>query len=282
MMTDPAHPLVINLALTGMVPRRADNPALPVSPEEIALDVKRCFQLGARTFHIHARAENEAPTYQKEIFADIIRRIRREVAQAIICVSTSGRVHKTFEERGDVLDLEGDVKPDLASLTLGSLNFPKHASVNDPEMIRRLAICMAERGIVPELEIFDFGMLDYAHYLIGKGVLKQPFVFNLLLGSLGTLAATGVNLSLLVERLPAGAFWSAAGIGRFQFGMNALGTVLGGHVRVGLEDTLYLDVARQEPATNPKLVQRIAGVAQALGRPMATPEQARRLIGLPT
>jgi uncharacterized protein (DUF849 family) len=195
-------------------------------------------------------------------------------------VTTSGRKYKSFEERSDSLNLAGKLKPDLASLTLGSLNFPKQASVNEPEMIASLAACMLERGIVPELEIFDFGMLDYAHYLIGRGVLKPPFVFNLLLGSLGTLAATPSNLALLVERLPAGSYWSAAGIGRFQFPMNALGVAMGGQVRTGLEDNLYMDPEKQEPATNEKLVRRIISYALALGRPVASPEQARQMLGL--
>jgi len=276
----PISPLVINLALTGMVPRREDNPNVPISPGEIAADVKRCFQAGARIFHVHARDETGNPIYQKEAFAEIIGKIKEKVPEAIISATTSGRLHKKFEERSDVLDLDGDLKPDLASLTLGSLNFPKQASVNEPEMIVKLANRMSERGIVPELEIFDFGMLDYAHYLIGRKILKPPFVFNLLLGSLGTIAATPLNLALLVERLPSGSFWSAAGIGRFQFFMNSLGVAMGGNVRTGLEDNLYMDAEKSELAANERLVERIVGYSQALGRQVATPEQARQLLGI--
>lgn len=273
-------PLVINLALTGMVPRKKDNSNIPLTAEEIATDVQRCFEAGARVFHIHARNSDEQPIYHKEVFAGIIREIKKKVPAAVICVTTSGRLYRSFEERGDVLDLDGDVKPDLASLTLGSLNFPKQASVNEPEMITKLAARMAERGIVPELEIFDFGMLDYAHYLIERGLLKPPFVFNLLLGSLGTLAATPLNLALMVERLPRGAFWSAAGIGRFQFSMNALGVAMGGNVRTGLEDNLYMDTEKKELASNEKLVKRIAGYAAALERQLATPDETRKLLGI--
>jgi uncharacterized protein (DUF849 family) len=147
-------------------------------------------------------------------------------------------------------------------------------------MIVRLAGRMAERGIVPELEIFDFGMLDYAHYLIGRGILKPPFVFNLLLGSLGTLAATPLNLALLVDRLPAGSFWCAAGIGRFQFPMNALAVAMGGNVRTGIEDNLFMDAAKADPASNERLVQRIVRYAEALGRQVATPDQTRSMLGL--
>jgi uncharacterized protein (DUF849 family) len=277
---DLSTPLVINLALTGMVPRKADNPAVPITAAEIAADVQRCFLAGARIFHIHARDDSEEPTYHAEVFTDIVRQIRQTVPEALICVTTSGRAYKSFEERSQVLDLTGDLKPDLASLTLGSLNFPKQASINEPAMIQRLAQRMNEQGVVPELEIFDFGMVDYAHYLIGRKILQPPFVFNLLLGSLGMLSATGVNLAMLVDRLPRESYWSAAGIGRFQYSMNAVGLTLGGHIRTGLEDNLYMDSGKHELATNEKLVRRIAEVAQALGRPLATPLQARQLLGL--
>jgi len=273
-------PLVINLAMTGMVPRKQDNPNVPMTPDEIAADAVRCFAAGARIFHIHARGADEQPIYQREVFAETISKIKQLLPEAIICATTSGRLYKSFEQRSDVLNLDGNLKPDLASLTLGSLNFPKQASVNEPEMIVKLASRMAERGIVPELEIFDFGMLDYAHYLIERGILKPPFVFNLLLGSLGTLAATPLNLALMVERLPRGAFWSAAGIGRFQFSMNALGVAMGGNIRTGLEDNLYMDGEKAHPASNEKLVSRIANYARALERPIATPSEARQMLGL--
>jgi 3-keto-5-aminohexanoate cleavage enzyme len=273
-------PLVIQVAPTGMVPRRADSPHVPLTPHEIAADVQRCFEAGARVFHLHARDENGEPTPRLDIFTEIVRRIRQTTPQAVLTVTTSGRIHKTFEDRSEVLHLERNFKPDMASLTLGSMNFIKQASINEPGIINRLAVAMTERGIVPELEIFDMGMLDYARYLIGKGILKPPFVFNLLLGSLGTLAATPFNLALLVERLPPGAFWAAAGIGRFQFDMNALGIVMNGHVRTGLEDNLYLDIEKRSWATNELLVQRLASLALAVGRPIATPDQARTLMGL--
>ncbi len=274
------NPIVINLALTGMIPRKKDNPSTPISPDEIALDAKKCFDAGARIFHVHARNTDEEPTYQKEFFAEIIKKIKSNVPEAILCVTTSGRMYKSFEERSDALNLDGDLKPQLASLTLGSLNFPKHASVNEPQMIEKLAGKMNEMGIIPELEVFDFGMVDYAHYLIKRGILKEPFVFNLLLGSLGTLSATPLNLAMLVERLPPGSFWSAAGIGRFQFPMNVLGAAMGGNVRTGLEDNLYMDTEKTELASNEKLVQRIINVAASLGRLPATPEQTRQMLNL--
>lgn len=280
-LPDYSTPLVINAALTGMVPRRRDHPSVPEQPDDIARDAMACIAAGATNIHVHARDTAGEPAVARAIYADIVRRIRAADPDVVICVSTSGRLHRRFEERSDVLWLDGDLKPDLASLTLGSLNFPKQASVNDPQMIQRLAQAMRERGIVPELEVFDFGMLDYAHYLIDRGVLRPPFVFNLLLGSLGTIAATAHNLALLVSRLPPNAYWQAAGIGRAQWPMNALGVTMGGHVRTGLEDSLFMDPGKTDPATNVRLVSRVATLAHALGRPIATADDARRLMGLP-
>lgn len=281
-LPDYSLPLVINAALTGMVPRRREHPAVPEQPGEIALDAAACIAAGSSNLHLHARDLAGEPAVARDIYADIVRRVRALSPDVVICVSTSGRLHRAFEERSDVLGLDGDLTPDLASLTLGSLNFPKQASVNEPAMIRRLADAMNERGIVPELEVFDLGMLDYAHYLIGRGALRPPFVFNLLLGSLGTLAASAENLAMLVRRLPADAYWQAAGIGRAQWPVNALGVTMGGHVRTGLEDNLYMDAARQDPATNARLVARVATLGTSVGRPLATPADARRLIGLPS
>jgi 3-keto-5-aminohexanoate cleavage enzyme len=279
-LADTDVALVINVALTGMVPRKRDYPAVPEQPQEIAETAARCAAEGAASVHLHARDADGEPTYSREQYAEVIHAVRAAAPDLIICASTSGRLFTSLEHRSDVLGLEGDAAPDLASLTLGSLNFPQQASVNPPEMIRRLASAMQDRGIVPELEIFDFGMVDYAHYLIDRGVLRPPFVFNLLLGSLGTLGATTANLAMLVERLPPNAYWQAAGIGRAQWPMNALGVVMGGHVRTGLEDNLYMDRARQVMATNQGLVRRVAALASAVGRPIATPADARRLMGL--
>jgi uncharacterized protein (DUF849 family) len=276
-----SSPLVITLAPTGMVPRRRDHAAVPEQPDEIAADVADAVAAGASCVHLHARDTRGDPTYTLERYRETVRAVRHVAPDVVISVSTSGRVHTRFEERSEVLDLDGDLKPDLASLTLGSMNFPTQASVNEPHTIQRLADAMRERGIVPELEIFDFGMIDYAHYLIGRRVLAPPFVCNLLLGSLGTASATALNLALMVERLPAGTCWQAAGIGRFQWPMTSLGVAMGGHVRTGLEDNLYLDAGKRQPATNAALVRRLATLASSCGRTLASADEARQLMGLP-
>jgi uncharacterized protein (DUF849 family) len=273
--------LIINVALTGMVPGKNDNPNVPITPDEIADDCHRCYRAGASVFHLHARDEKGEPTYRSDLYRDIITKVRNRCPDAVICASTSGRVFKSFEQRSEVLNLDGAARPDMASLTLGSLNFPKQASVNEPEMIKALAKKMNSQGIVPELEVFDMGMLDYAKYLIDRKVLHEPFYFNLLLGSLGTLAATPFNLSTLTTSLPPGAVWAGAGIGRFQFYVNSMAITMGGHVRVGLEDNLFMDSKKQEPATNLKLVERLVRLARSAEREICTPLEAREIIGLP-
>ena len=273
--------LVINAAVTGMVPTVADNPNVPITPDEIAEDCRRCYEAGASIFHLHARDREGRPTYRSDVYREIIAEVRVNCPDAIICVSTSGRAFKSFQQRSEVLGLGGDEKPEMASLTLGSLNFPEQASVNEPAMVRSLADTMHERGITPELEIFDLGMIDYAKYLIERKVLREPFYFNLLLGSLGTLSATPYHLASLVTSLPAGATWAGAGIGQFQFFVNSMSVTMGGHVRVGLEDSLYMDADKQQLATNVDLVRRLVDLAHAAGREVSTPDNARDIIGLP-
>jgi len=275
--------LIVNVALTGMVLTKADNPHVPVTPTEIAADVRRCFDAGASIFHVHARDEEGHPTYRGEDYAAVVEAILAAVPdpEIIICLTTSGRTHNTFEKRSEVLGLRDNLKPDMASLTLGSMNFPKQASVNAPDMIAGLAGRMREEGIVPELEAFELGMVEYVHFLISRDILRPPYYFNLLLGSLGSLRATPMNLAMMVQALPHGAVWAGAGIGRFQFQVNALAMAMGGHVRVGIEDAIYMGADKSDLATNPRLVERLVKLGRAMGREPATPEETRRMIGLP-
>lgn len=273
--------LIINAAITGMVPMKSDTPHVPITVDEIVADIKRARDAGASIVHLHARQEDGSADYRAEVYSQILAGARAVAPDVILCVSTSGRVFKTFEQRSEVLDCRNP-QPEMASLTLGSMNFPKVASVNDPDMIRSLAQRMAERGIVPEMECFDLGMVEYANYLVERRVLVAPFYCNLLLGSLGTLSATPANLARMVGALPNGTTWAAAGIGRFQFPMNALAIAMGGHVRVGLEDNIWYDDERTRLATNAELITRLVRIAQACGREIATPDEARTMIRLQT
>lgn len=277
-MTDE---LIINLAPTGMVPTRADSPHVPLTPDEVAADVRRCVDAGASIVHVHPRDAEGRPSQDPAVAASFIAAIREAAPHVVVCITTSGRVEPGLAARVRVLDLDGDVRPEMASLTLGSLNFPRQASVNAPETIQGLAARMRDRAIVAEWEIFDLGMLDYAAYLRTRGLLPDPVYANILLGSLGTLQATPLNLALAVERLPAGATWAATGIGRYQLEMNRLAIAMGGHVRVGLEDNLWWDADRTELATNPRLVERLVRIGRAMGREPASPTQVRELLGIP-
>ncbi len=263
-----------------MVPTRDRVPNVPVTPEQIVSDAARCHEAGAAIVHLHARDVDERPTWRRAVYADFIPRIREQCPGLVICVTTSGRNYSELEKRGDVLNLEGDAKPDMASLTLGSLNFITGPSVNAPETIEALALAMRERGIKPELEIFDSGMAYVAEHLADRGVLEPPFYVNLMMGSLGTAPARAANLAALADALPAQTRWAAAGLGAFQLPMNAISVFMGGHVRTGLEDNPYYDYAARSPATNAALVARVAALAETAGRRLATPGEVRKWLGL--
>ncbi|NYZ74140.1 3-keto-5-aminohexanoate cleavage protein [Candidatus Micrarchaeota archaeon] len=272
--------LIIHVALTGNYSMKSVNPHVPYGPEEIAEDARRCFKAGASSFHIHAREADGKPSYRKELFEEIVAKVKAGCPGAIICLTTSGRVFKTFGQRAAVLDIDGKLKPDFASLSLGSMNFPKEPSINSPEMIENLARKMLERGIRPELEAFETGMVNHSAYLLRKGILQGPLHFNLFFGLPGTMPGRMVDIIHQVSSLPQGSTWCAAGGGRFQLPVNMAAILMGGHVRVGLEDNLFYDNEKTVPATNEMLVQRVVRVANELGRPIAKPEEAREVLGV--
>ncbi|MYM68812.1 3-keto-5-aminohexanoate cleavage protein [Pseudoduganella sp. FT55W] len=273
-------PLILNLAPTGMVPTRSMSPHVPLSPAEIADDCARCVDLGVSMLHLHARDDDGVPTTDGAVFADIIRAVRRRAPGAVITATTSGRNVGDVLQRATALFGEDDAKPDMASLTLSSLNFARSASVNSPDTIFRLAELMMERGIRPELEVFDLGMVNMAHILIDKGLIKPPYYFNLLLGNPSSAQARLLHLGTLVADLPEQSVWSTAGLGRFQTTASALGVTLADGVRTGLEDNLWFDDERSQPATNPMLVQRVRAMAEAQGRAIASTAQTRARLGL--
>ncbi len=276
----PYAPLIINAALTGQVLTRARAPHLPVDVAAIAADAAACVEAGATILHLHARNADGRPEWRAEAYRPIIAAVRERVPQAILCVTTSGRDTPELERRADVLSLSGDEQPECASLTLGSLNFHSGPSINAPAMIEALATRMAEVGIRPELELFDLGMVHAAHRLQARGLLPERPYANLMLGFPSGAPADARSLVAMVDALPGGTVWAAAGLGLFQRTANALAVAVGGHVRTGLEDNPDLDAART-PARNVDLVRRAAALADAAGRRVATPAQARALLGLP-
>ncbi|MEJ2162897.1 MAG: 3-keto-5-aminohexanoate cleavage protein, partial [Robiginitalea sp.] len=195
--------LIINFTPTGMIPTKEMTPHVPVSISEIVDDVHKASEIGISMVHLHAReADNGEPTYKKEIYAEIIGGIRKFAPDLVICVSLSGRNFKELSQRADPLFLEGDLKPDMGSLTLSSLNFNRTASMNAPSMVQDLARIMRENGIVPELEAFDVGMINYAKYLQNKGLLEPPFYFNLLLGNIACAQANLLHAGMMVNEMP--------------------------------------------------------------------------------
>ncbi len=273
--------LIIDFTPTGMIPTKELTPHVPVSVSEIVEDVHHACEIGITKVHIHARDPGTGePTYKKEIYAEIIEGIRKFSPYLAICVSLSGRTFHKFEERSDVLQLEGSLKPDLGSLTLSSLNFNKIASVNTPEMIQDLAAKMKERGIVPELEAFDAGMINYAKYLEKKGLITPPHYFNLLLGNIACAQADMLHAGIMIRDLPADSLWSLAGIGDNQLIMNSVAIAIGGGVRVGLEDNIYFNSSRTKLARNIDLIKRIHVIAGANEREVMTATEFRSKMNL--
>lgn len=278
-MTRPSK-TIINLAPTGMIPTKAMNPSVPITADEVIADVLRCVPHGVSIVHLHARDDDETPTHRAEVFARMIEGIRAVHPELVLTVTTSGRTYSELERRAAALTLEGDAKPDMASLTLGSVNFNRSASVSSPKMIMRLAHEMGERGIKPELEVFDLGMVNFAHYLIKKNLIQPPHYFNIILGNIAAAQARLHHLGLIVSELPDDSYVCVAGIGDSQLDMNTLGVVMGNGARVGLEDNVWFDRARTTPASNEMLVQRLARVADSLGRELAEAADVREYLGL--
>ena len=273
--------LIINFAPTGMIPTKEMTPHVPVTVNEIIEDVHRAVEIGITMAHLHAREEvSGKPTYKAELFGRIIEGIRAFAPDLIICVSLSGRDFKAFEQRAEPLTLEGNLKPDMGSLTLSSLNFNRTASINTPEMIQLLAIEMKKRGIRPELEAFDSGMINYAKYLEKKRLMEPPYYFNLLFGNIACAQPDLLHTGVMVRDLPENTYWGLAGIGDAQFMMNSVGIVMNGGVRVGLEDNIWFDAARTKLATNSDLLKRIHRVAEAHERMVMKPSELRKRLNL--
>lgn len=273
--------LIINFTPTGMIPTKEMTPHVPITTDEIIEDVRRAVDIGITMVHLHARdAATGKSTYKAESYGEIIAGIRSFSKDLIVCVSLSGRDISEFEKRSEPLQLEGDLKPDMGSLTLSSLNFNRVASVNSPEMIQMLAKEMKSRGILVELEAFDAGMINYAKYLERKGMLEPPHYFNLLLGNIACAQADLLHVGILIRDLPENSFWTLAGIGNYQLMMNSVAIVSGGGVRVGLEDNIWFDKARTRLATNSDLLRRIHKLAEASERKVMSPGKLRELLNL--
>lgn len=266
--------LIITCAVTGAEVTKKDNPAVPYTPEELAESSFSAFQAGASIIHLHVRKPDGTPTHEKEVFQETVALIKKR-CDAIIMVSTGGAVGMTVDERCEGLE----AGTEMASLTTGTVNFGRDVFLNAPEMIEKIAGKIHEKKMKPEIEIFDAGMVDNAAALVRKGLLAAPVQYQFVLGVPGALSASARNLTYLADSVPPGSTWCVAGVGRHQFTMAAHAILMGGNVRVGLEDNVYLRKGVLAPS-NAALVERVAGIAKEFDRGIADPADARRQLGI--
>ena len=271
------QPCIITVAITGALPKKKDNPAVPVTPHEQIESTHAAFEAGASLAHIHVRDKDENPSSDPQMFSLVQEGIRKHCPGMIIQFSTGGR-GRDQDARGSMLHL----KPDMASLATGSVNFPATIYENPPDFVEGLARRMLDHGIKPEIEVFDAAMLYNAANLVKKGLLEEPVHVQFVMGIPNALPARRSLLEFLISEkndvLP-GATWTAAGIGRYQFEVGQWSLELGGHCRTGLEDNLKVSKDRLA-ASNAELVALVADAADTYGRRPATPTEARGILGL--
>ena len=264
-----------------MIPTREMTNHVPVAASEIIEQVLEACETGITMVHLHARDElTGEPSCKADAFASIIGGIRKYDQELVIVVTLSGRNVVELEKRREPLSLTGEVKPDMGSLTLSSVNFNRQTSVNHPDTINALAADMQRLGIMPELEAFDCGMINYAKYLWKKGVLSPPFYFNLIFGNIACAQANLLHMGVALADLPPDTLWSMGGIGDAQLMVNAVAVAAGGGVRVGIEDNIWYDSERTLLARNIDLVKRVHALADIHGRKVMLPSELRRLLHL--
>jgi 3-keto-5-aminohexanoate cleavage enzyme len=266
--------LIITVAPTGSLPTKRMTPHVPITPAEIIETGVRCEALGASIYHIHARnPQDESASTEFELFEKIYSGLKART-DLILQISTGGRAGMQYAQRSERLKL----RPEMASLTTGSVNFPDRVYQNSPDLIEALARDMLSYHIKPEMEIFDVSMVSNAVDLLSKNLALAPLHFNFVMGLRGALPASIENLVHLKNSIPADATWTVSGIGAAQLVMNTHAILMGGHVRVGLEDNIYY--RRGELATNEQLVERIVRLSTELGRDIASPAEARKILYL--
>jgi 3-keto-5-aminohexanoate cleavage enzyme len=266
-------PLIITVAPVGAEVMPEQTPYLPVTPAQLGETARAIRAAGASIVHVHCRNDDGTNTHDVERFRQAYEAICA-ASDLIVQFSTGGAIGMTPEERAAPLAL----RPEMATLTCGTVNFGDDVFENSFPIMRGIAAKLAEFGVTPELEIFDLGHLSNAKRLAGEGTIRLPAHVDFVLGVPGGLDASVENLVDCVRSLPPGCTWSVAGIGRMQLVLAAVAVAMGGHVRVGLEDNLYYSKGRL--ARNEELVARVVRIAEELGRPVATPDEARRMLGL--
>ncbi|MGQ0545778.1 MAG: 3-keto-5-aminohexanoate cleavage protein [Betaproteobacteria bacterium] len=272
-----AQPVIITVAITGAVPKKADNPAVPVTPAEQIESTHEAFEAGASLVHIHVRNPDQSSGSSPELFARVQEGVRKHCPGMIVQFSTGGR-GRDRSQRGAMLSL----KPDMASLATGSVNFPAQIYENPPDFVEGLAKTMLEYDIKPEVEVFDLAMLYNAANLVKKGLLKDPPHVQFVMGVPNAMPARRSIFDFLrkeiADVLPR-ATWVAAGVGRAQWEVNQWCLETGGHCRTGLEDNLKIAPDRLA-ASNAELVKKIVDACEKYGRRVAKPSEARQILGL--
>jgi len=268
--------LIITAAISGAEVTKEHNPAVPYTIVEVVREAKSAVDAGASVIHLHVRKDDGTPTQSKDRFQEAINAIRQACGDVIIQPSTGGAVGMSDLER--LQSTEVTPTPEFATLDCGTLNFGgDEIFINTDNTIMNFAKIMKERGIKPELEVFDKGMIDIALKVNRKGLLVEPLHFDFVLGV--QMSATIRDLVFMVGSIPQGSTWTAAGIGRSAFEIAAATIIMGGHVRVGFEDNLYLEKGILAKS-NGELVAKVVKLANILGREIATPAEARKILGL--
>jgi 3-keto-5-aminohexanoate cleavage enzyme len=273
-------PLIITCAITGAETTREKQPGLPITPAEQAIAAQEAVKAGASIIHLHVREDDGKPSQRVDRFEESIRAIRAKAPGVIIQISTGGAVGESIDNRAKPLEL----KPEMASLNLGTMNFGDDVFMNHPRDIVGLAAKMQQSGVMPELEIYETGMLESAFRLAKQGVIREPLHFQFVLGVPGGMSGDPRNLVHLVTMLESlsnrrDLHWGVAGIGRFQLPLAVQAIVMGGHARVGFEDNVFYNKG-ELAKSNAQLVERVAKISRELGREVATPAIARKLLGI--
>ena len=269
---------IISVAITGSLPRKKDNPAVPITVAEQIESTQQAFEAGATLVHLHVRNDDETPSSAPERFAAVLDGIRKHCPGMITQVSTGGR-SGAGRERGGMLPL----RPDMASLATGSVNFPTRVYDNPPDLVEWLAAQMLEYGIKPEVEAFDLSMIFQAASLAAAGKIAGPLHVQFVMGVRNAMPVDREVFEFYVKtlrRLAPDATWTGAGIGRDQLRLARWSLELGGHCRTGLEDNVRLDKSTLAPS-NAALVRQIADLCAEYGRHPATAAEARSLLSLP-
>ncbi len=268
--------VIITACICGAEVTKEHNPAVPYTVDEIANEAYSAYKAGAAIIHLHVRYDDGTPTQDVKRFEECMTAIRKKCPDVIIQPSTGGAVGMSDDERLQPIQLN----PEMATLDCGTCNFGgDDIFVNTENTIKYFGERMIERGIKPEVEVFDKGMIDMANRLCKKGFIKMPMHFDFVMGVNGGISGEPRDLLFMAESIPAGCTFTTAGVGRYEFPMIAMSILLGGHVRVGFEDNVYLSKGVLAKS-NGELVEKAARIAHELGREVASPQEARAILGL--